>query len=223
MNPGAPVRFWRLFKRGAVVLTAVFGVSLVLGRFLPAPSTLMLGRWLTRQPVAREWRALEAISPHLVRGVVASEDQRFCGHWGVDFDALRDVLDDEGGPSRGASTITMQLVKNLYLWPGRSYLRKALEVPLALAVDLAWGKRRVMEVYLNIAEWGEGIFGAEAAAQAHFGKAARDLTPLEAARLVSILPNPLLRNPGRPSAGSRRIHRRMSGIAPLAACVIIEP
>ncbi len=132
---------------------------------------------------------------------------------------LQNVLDDEGGPGRGASTITMQVAKNVYLWPGRSYIRKGLELPLALVIDLAWGKRRVMEVYLNVAEWGEGIFGAEAAAQHYFSKSARALNAAEAARLASVLPNPILRDAGRASTASRRVLGRMGGVDGLTECV----
>lgn len=211
-----PVRFLLRLMLAIVLLLAA---SVVLGRFMPVPSTLMLGRWAIGKPVHREWKPLADISPHLARGVVASEDQRFCQHHGVDFVALREVLDDPDGPSRGASTVTMQLVKNVYLWPGRSYVRKGLELPLALVADIAWGKRRVMEIYLNIAEWGEGIFGAEAAAGHYFGKSARDLTAVEASRLVAMLPNPLQRNPRRTSPGSRRVLQRMGGIDSLVSCL----
>ena len=162
----------RIIAAGLILLLA----SLILGRFVPVPSTLMLARWATGKDVHRIWRPLEAMPRSLVEAVIASEDQRYCTHHGVDFIALNDVLSDEDGPSRGASTVTMQLAKNLYLWPGRSYLRKGLELPLALILDLAWGKARVMEVYLNIAEWGEGIFGAEAAAQHYYKKPASSLT-----------------------------------------------
>jgi monofunctional biosynthetic peptidoglycan transglycosylase len=133
---------------------------------------------------------------------------------------LREVIGDaeDDAPSRGASTIAMQTAKNLFLWPGRSYIRKALELPIALYVDLVLGKRRVMEVYLNMAEWGDGIFGAEAAARRHFGKSARNLTAAEAA-----LPNPRLRNAGRPSARHRalagRLLARMERHPPARACL----
>ena len=119
---------------------------------------------------------LSEISPNLVQAVIASEDQRYCLHNGVDWGALRDVVDDEDGPSRGASTLPMQTVKNLFLWHGRSYLRKALEVPLALYFDAVVPKKRILEIYLNIAEWGPGIYGAEAAAQYHFGVPAAKLS-----------------------------------------------
>jgi monofunctional biosynthetic peptidoglycan transglycosylase len=113
----------------------------------------------------------------------------------------------------------MQVTKNIYLWPGRSYLRKALELPLALVIDLAWGKSRVMEIYLNVAEWGEGLFGAEAAAQAHFGKSADRLSKAEAARLAALLPNPKTRDPGQPSTASRRILERMNEVSGLTECL----
>lgn len=213
-------RIWLILKRGLLIGLALFGLSLLLGRFLPLPSTLMLGRWVILRPVEREWVSLDRLSPHLAHAVIASEDQRFCSHWGVDFVELGSVLAEEGGPARGASTVTMQVAKNVYLWPGRSYLRKALELPLALVLDLAWGKRRVMEVYLNVAEWGEGVFGAEAAARHHFGKGAREITPVEAARLVAILPNPLERDTRQPSAASRRILSRMPDAAGLTGCLV---
>lgn len=209
-----------LILRLLLFVLVLLGMSLVLGRFAPVPSTLMLGRWVTGQPVSRQWVELQAVAPTLVRAVLAAEDQRFCSHRGVDFVVLREVLADEDGPARGASTITMQVAKNVYLWPGRSYFRKALEIPLALAIDLAWGKHRVLEVYLNVAEWGEGIFGAEAAARHHFGKAARELSAIEAARLVAILPNPIIRRTDRPSRASRRTLGRMAIIGPYTGCVL---
>jgi monofunctional glycosyltransferase len=180
------------------------------------PSMLMLGRWLTAQPVDRRWVALDDISRNLVAAVVTSEDARFCSHHGVDWVEMHAALDDdeEGGPSRGASTITMQTVKNLYLWNSRSFIRKGLEIPMALALDRLWSKRRILEVYLNIAEWGDGVFGAEAAARADFGKSAKELNPREAALLAAALPNPKLRNARHPSRGHLR---RAATIARLAS------
>ena len=204
----------------AVALVAL----IILYRFVPVPSTLMLGRWLTLRPVEREWVPLEQISPNLIRAVIASEDQRFCSHRGVDWIELNAVLEDEDGPSRGASTLTMQTAKNVFLWPGRSYLRKGLEIPLAMAIDFAWSKPRVVEVYLNVAEWGEGLFGAEAAAQRYFGKPAARLSAAEAARLAAALPNPLLRNPAKPSrslqSASARTQRRLGQLGTLGDCAI---
>lgn len=207
-----------------VGLAVVLALGLVIFRFMPAPSTLMLGRWLTLQPVERQWVPLTQISPALIRAVIAAEDQRFCSHSGVDWIELDAVLDDEDGPSRGASTLTMQTAKNVFLWPGRSYLRKALEIPLALAIDLAWPKPRIIEVYLNVAEWGEGVFGAEAAAQRYFRKPAARLNTGEAARLAGALPNPILRNPAKPNRGlqsaSGRIQRRMAQLGSLGDCAV---
>lgn len=223
-QPGLMGRLIRWFLRLTFWLLALLVAALLLYRFLPVPSTLMLGRWLTLQPVERQWVALPAISPHLVRAVIAAEDQRFCSHRGIDWIELNSVLDDEDGPSRGASTLTMQTAKNVFLWPGRSYLRKGLELPLATAIDFAWPKPRIIEVYLNVAEWGDGLFGAEAAAQRYFGKPASRLTQAEAARLAAALPNPLLRNPGRPSRGvlatASRIQRRMAALGTLGDCAL---
>lgn len=185
----------------------------------------MLRRWLAGQPVERVVVPLDAIAPALPRAVLTSEDQRFCLHHGVDWDALRAVIDeaDEDGPSRGASTLTMQVAKNLFLWSSRSYIRKGLEIPLALYLDLVWPKRRVMEVYLNVAEWGDGVFGAEAAARRYFGKSARDLTAREALLLTVSLPNPIERDAGRPSrrlqALAGRLGARVARAGDLTGCL----
>ena len=213
---------------GLILLLPILGLAVIVFlalvySALTPPSTLMLGRWLTGQPVQRTAVPLDAISPHLVQAVIASEDQRFCAHRGVDWTALRDVVDDEEGPSRGASTITMQTVKNVFLWPGRSYIRKGLEIPLAMLADALWGKRRVMEIYLNVAEWGEGVFGAQAAARHWFGKDARALTRGEAALLAATLPNPIERSAGKPSRGVRaaaaRIQGRLGQVEGLMGCL----
>jgi monofunctional biosynthetic peptidoglycan transglycosylase len=219
-------RLLRTVWLGLLALPVLLLIAILLYAFIPVPSTLMLGRWLTLQPVERRWVPLTEISPNLIRAVIAAEDQRYCSHRGVDWVELNAVLEDEEGPSRGASTLTMQTAKNVFLWPGRSYVRKALEIPLAMAIDFAWGKPRVIEVYLNVAEWGEGLYGAEAAAQRYFGKPAARLSPAEAARLAAALPNPLLRNPARPSrglqAGAARIQRRVGQIGPLGDCAVPE-
>lgn len=187
---------------GVVVLVGL----LVLYRFVPPPSEPMLERWVTGRPVVRAWRGIEAIDPRLVRAVIASEDNAFCQHHGVDWGELREVIDDEDGPQRGASTITMQVAKNLFLWNGRSYLRKGLEIPLALAIDLAWPKRRILEIYLNIAEWGpNGEFGIEAGTRRAFGHGAERISAGEAALLAVMLPNPHRRLAERPGPGLRRV------------------
>ncbi|MGL4241118.1 MAG: monofunctional biosynthetic peptidoglycan transglycosylase [Beijerinckiaceae bacterium] len=212
-------RMLRLINR--IIFIAGFGLAalVIAGMILPMASTDMIARWILRRPVERSWVPLDRISPHLVHAVIGAEDQRFCQHWGVDFDALRDVIEEEEGPSRGASTITMQTVKNVYLWHGPSYIRKAIEIPMALVVDTLWGKRRVMEVYLNVAEWGAGLYGAEAAAQRYFKVPAANLTPAQAARLAAALPNPLTRSPAAPNRFVRRVSGRMASGAALAGCV----
>lgn len=189
-------------------------------------STLMLWRWAKRAPVVRTWAPLRTITPALPLSVIAAEDARYCTHRGIDFGELRAAIEDAADLSemRGGSTITQQTAKNLFLWPGRSVVRKALEFPLALWIDLILGKRRVMEIYLNIAEWGpSGEFGAEAAARKAFGKSARELNAREAAALAAILPNPVLRSAGRPGAGVRRLAGIYEGRArkspDLAACI----
>jgi monofunctional biosynthetic peptidoglycan transglycosylase len=222
-------RLARLGVKLAFGLVLLWGLAvLCLGlsyTVLPPVSSLMLARWATLRPVDRTAVDMEAVSPHLPLAVMAAEDARLCQHGGVDWDALREVVEaaDEDGPARGASTIPMQVAKNLFLWPSRSYLRKGLELPIALYIDLVWSKRRMMENYLNIAEWGEGVFGAEAAARRYFRKSAKDLTRREAALLATALPNPFRRNPARPTAshGSRadRLLGRMDGTAPFADCL----
>jgi monofunctional biosynthetic peptidoglycan transglycosylase len=169
---------------------------------------------------------LEDISLHLRVAVLASEDGRFCLHRGVDWGAVRDAINEGEGFAdfRGASTIPMQVAKNLYLWNRRSYLRKTLEVPLAYAMSFLWPKERVMEVYLNIAQFGPGIFGAEAASRRYFGKSASQLSRREAVRLAVALPNPGYRNPARSSARMGRIanvvERRLPIIVKRADCVL---
>jgi monofunctional biosynthetic peptidoglycan transglycosylase len=218
-----PGRIARFLLKSLLVALALVAVLIALGRFLPPVSTLMLARWASGQSVERDWTPLENISPHLVAAVIASEDGAFCRHRGVDWDALGQVLGREGGPSRGASTIPMQTAKNLFLWPSRSYVRKGLELPLAMALDFAWPKARTLEVYLNIAEWGEGLFGAQAAARLHFGVDAAALSPRQAALLAAALPNPLARDPararGRHALLARIIERRALAGGALTACL----
>jgi monofunctional glycosyltransferase len=171
-------------------------------------STLMAWRWLSGAPVSRQWIDFGAISPFLPRSVVASEDAKFCSHHGIDWDALRDVIDDaeDGEVTRGGSTITQQVAKNLFLWPGRSVVRKALEFPLALWIDLVLPKQRILEIYLNIAELGpSGQFGVQAGAVYAFGRPATSLSPREAALLAAILPNPVKRSARNPGPGVRRL------------------
>lgn len=171
-------------------------------------STVMLWRELTGQPVERVYVPLSRISPRLPLSVIIAEDGRFCRHHGVDFAEIRDAIADadDFDDVRGGSTITQQLAKNLFLWPGRSYIRKALEFPLALWLDLLLSKRRILEIYLNVAEWGpNGEFGIEAGSRYAFGKPARDLSRYQAALLAAVLPNPATRDAHKPGPGLRRL------------------
>jgi monofunctional biosynthetic peptidoglycan transglycosylase len=199
---------------GGLTLALAVGVLLLilLYRVLDPPtSMLMLGQRLSGTPVYQRWVPIERISTYLSQAVILSEDAHFCRHGGVDWGELAAAIENaRDGVARGGSTITMQVVKNLFLWPSRSYVRKALEFPLAYGVELAWPKRRILEIYLNIAEWGPGIFGAEAAALYHFRKSAAQLTPREAALLAVSLPNPLQRRPGRPGPGLQRLANHLA-------------
>jgi len=170
-------------------------------------STLMLSELVLFRGYDRRWVSLDQISPNLVRSVMMSEDGQFCFHGGVDWNQMRGVVEDalDGEATRGASTIPMQTAKNLFLWNGRSFIRKGLELPLALGADLIWSKRRMMEIYLNIAEWGPGIYGAEAAAQYHFKVPASKLSARQAALLAVALPNPITRIASKPSRGVQRL------------------
>ncbi len=163
-------------------------------------STPMLWRWARGERVERIWAPIDALSPALPLAVLIAEDARFCQHSGVDWQGVQAAIEDaEDGEIRGASGISQQVAKNLFLWQGRSYVRKALEVPLAYWIDFVLGKRRTLEIYLNVAEWGpNGEFGAEAGALRAFGRSARELTLREAALLAAILPNPIRRSAARP-------------------------
>jgi monofunctional glycosyltransferase len=210
-----PLEIWG--KRALIAIGIVIGIPYFLALiywFVPPPvSATMLWNAIGGEKINYNWRPIEAISPRLVRAVVTSEDARVCLHHGVDWDVLSDLFDEvtngEVATVRGGSTITMQVAKNLFLWPSRSYVRKALEIPLAYWIDLLWGKRRVVEVYLNVAEWGPGIYGAEAAAQHHFRKPAAALTTREAALLAAALPNPIVRRAGRPGNKLQRMAGRL--------------
>ncbi len=201
-------------------------IFIALFRFLNPPITpLMVAKWVRGYTLEHPWVPLDDISPNLPLAVITSEDGQFCSHWGVDWGAVREAIDEarRRGRYRGASTITMQTAKNLFLWPGRDPVRKALEIPIAYLMTALWPKERVMEVYLNIVQWGPGIFGAEAASQRYFGKSAKTLSRREAALLAVSLPLPNVRNPGKPSRRlqilARNIERRMPGMLARAECV----
>lgn len=217
----------RLVLRVAVLLAAIPLVLSLAYNVINPPSTLMIGRWMTGERVERVWMPIEMISPALVRAVIASEDASFCSHWGVDFAEMRAAIEaaDELEDTRGASTIPMQIAKNLFLWPGREVIRKAIEIPLALWLDLVMSKRRLIEIYLNIAEWGpNGEFGIEAGARRAFGIPATRIDARQAALLAVMLPNPHRRDAGNPTAGVQRLASRLQARVPregpeLTACL----
>lgn len=193
--------------RRLILWGAALGIGLplafvVLYRFMAPPVTpLMLIRMAEGEGMERHWVPLRSISPELMRAVVASEDAKFCTHNGFDWDAIDNAIDryEEGGPVLGGSTISMQTAKNVFLWPGRTFLRKGVEAGFTVLIEQLWGKRRILEVYLNVVEWGHGLYGAEAAANHYFHKPATALTRREAAALAAVLPSPLHWSPVRPS------------------------
>ena len=164
-------------------------------RFVPLPTTAFMLQ--SPYPVTQKWINIDKLPSYMPLAVVASEDQRFPEHFGVDFTAIIDAVEQysDGDGLRGASTITQQTAKNIFLWSGRSFIRKALEATLALSLEAIWGKQRILEVYLNVAEFGKGIYGVEAASQHYFGKSARYLTKHQTAQLAVLLPSPKTRDP----------------------------
>ena len=205
-----PMRRWikRLLKWAVAIVLLPYLLILVYAMDFVRPiSTLMLWDLVTLKGYDRRWVEFEDISPLLVQSVMMSEDGQFCNHYGVDLRQLQGVVEDalEGEATRGASTIPMQTAKNLFLWNGRSFIRKGLELPLALGADAVWSKKRLMEIYLNIAEWGPGIYGIEAAAQHHFKTSAAKLSRKQAALLAVSLPNPITRVASKPSRGMNRL------------------
>ena len=196
------VRRWAV--RAILGVAAGFAALALVYSVVRPPTTHTIwseGRRLGQQ-VEREWVPIEEIAPIMARSVVAAEDANFCLHWGFDVEAIRNALEDGG--RRGASTITQQVVKNVFLWQGRSWVRKALETLMTPVIELIWSKQRILEVYLNVAETGQGVFGVEAAAQKYYGVSAAKLSPVQAARLAAILPSPRNRSVTNPSGRSRR-------------------
>ena len=223
-RPWLPRALWAVAIIVVVVLVLPYLLA-PLYRIVNPISTLMLWRWANGVRVERTFVPIERMAPVLPMTVIAAEDGRYCRHRGIDWQELRDRIEDvdDISEARGVSTITQQTAKNLFLWPGRSIARKALELPLALWIDLILPKWRVLEIYLNIAEWGpNGQFGAEAASRYAFNKSARALTAREAALLASVLPNPRRRNAKQPGPAVRRLaaiyEARGAAQAALAAC-----
>lgn len=210
-------RVLRWTGRIAAGIAGFFAVLILLFSFLPPPINLyQLGESARLGGIEKDWVPMEEIAPVMARSAVAAEDANFCLHWGFDMAAIREAVAE--GSNRGASTISQQMVKNVFLWHGRSWLRKAMEAVLTPVVETLWSKRRILEVYLNVAEFGEGVFGVQAAAQHHFGVDARDLTPTQAARLAAVLPDPKGRSASNPSNFVRsRTRSIISGAETIAA------
>ena len=216
-RPRRPLRTLVLWGLRGVGVTVVFVVALValFGHVNPPAGVFMVQERARLGGIERDWVPMAAISPHMARSAVAAEDANFCLHWGFDMAEIRRVIDS--GANRGASTITQQVVKNVFLWHGRSWPRKALEALLTPVVEATWSKRRILEVYLNVAEFDAGVFGVEAAARHYFNTTAERLTPQQAARLAAILPDPKGRDAARPSAFvQRRAASIMDGAATIA-------
>lgn len=214
-------RLWRIavkwVLRGLGGIAAVYAVLILLFSFLPPPTNFyQMGEAWRLGGIEKDWVGWDEIAPVMGRSAVAAEDANFCNHWGFDMAAIRLAIDE--GRNRGASTISQQVVKNVFLWHGRSYLRKAMEAVLTPVVELVWSKQRVLEVYLNVAEFDEGVFGVQAAAQHYFGVDAKDLSALQAARLAAVLPDPKGRDAADPSRFVRnRTRSIISGAETVAA------
>jgi monofunctional biosynthetic peptidoglycan transglycosylase len=217
-------RVMRLAGRVVALFIAISVTLTALYRFVPPPITpLMVIRLADGNWISKDWASYDDISPNLARAVIASEDGGFCAHWGFDFEAIQKALrhNEKSRRLRGGSTISNQTAKNTFLWPGDTvltrYARKTIEPYFTMLIELMWGKRRILEVYLNVVEWGPGIYGAEAAAQYHFHKSAANLTRHEAALLAAVLPNPIRSSAGKPSGYIQRragqIQARMNDVA----------
>jgi len=203
--------------RGVVGLGAALALAIVGYAVINPPTTpYMFGEGRRLGGVTQVWVPMEDIAPAMARAAVAAEDANFCLHWGLDLEAIRAAM--EAGGNRGASTISQQVVKNVYLWHGRSWFRKAVEAAMTPVMELVWTKRRVLEVYLNVAEFDDGIFGVQAASQHYFGVDAADLSDLQAARLAAVLPDPKGRSASDPGPlVRRRTSAILSGAETIAA------
>lgn len=218
--PGLLARGWLFLRR--LIWGLCFGVlgfvliaTLIYALIAPPTTPYMFGEGRRVGSVKYDWVPMEQIAPVMARSAVAAEDANFCLHWGLDVNAIRGAVESGRG---GASTISQQVVKNVFLWHGRSWARKALEALWTPLTEAAWSKRRILELYLNVAEFDEGVFGVQAAARHYFGVDAANLSPLQAARLAAILPSPKNRSASNPSQFTRnRTGQIMSGAATIAA------
>jgi len=219
----------RPFLIALIVLALLPIVGVLVHAVVPPPMTILMAQQaIGGQGLDYRWRGLNDISPNLVEAAIAAEDARFCAHAGFDMEAIEKALktNAEGGRVRGGSTISQQTAKNVFLWPSRDWIRKGLEAGYTVLIEVVWSKRRIMEVYLNVAEWAPGVYGAEAASRHWFGKSARDLTRREAARLAAILPSPRRYDAAAPGPYVRRRAARIQAASGtvrndrLASCVL---
>ncbi|MHA7819292.1 MAG: monofunctional biosynthetic peptidoglycan transglycosylase [Erythrobacter sp.] len=225
MARSIPARIFRIFAK---VILWFIGLSLLLViafKWLPVPVTATM--LMDENGITKDWESLDNIDPNLVAAVIAAEDSKFCEHWGFDQEAIQDAMEENarGGRIRGGSTISQQTAKNVFLWQGGGYVRKGFEAWFTFWIEAVWGKRRIMEVYLNVAETGIGTYGAEAGAQRYFNHSAARLSPDEASRMAAALPSPKTRPVVSPSGWLARhgnsIERRIAIVRNdgLAACV----
>ncbi len=229
-----PKRKQRPILAALLVLALLPIGGVLIHALVPPPMTLLMLREAAGgQGIDYRWRSLDDISPNLIASAIAAEDARFCTHGGFDMEAIEKALANnarsaEGGGRkvRGGSTISQQTAKNVFLWPGRDWIRKGLEAGYTVLIETVWSKRRIMEVYLNVAEMGPGVYGAEAAARHWYGKSAANLSPREAARIAAILPSPRRYDAGTPGPYVRRRASRVQASARvvrnegLASCVL---
>jgi monofunctional biosynthetic peptidoglycan transglycosylase len=219
--PPPPRPLWRRalgwLSRAILGVAAFYLLLIVLFSFLPPPGNIYQWQESWRLGgIQRDWVNIDDIAPDMARSAVAAEDANFCLHWGFDMAAIRDAIDSGG--QRGASTISQQVVKNVFLWQNRSWVRKALEAALTPVIELVWSKQRILEMYLNQAEFAEGVFGVQAAARHYWNIDARDLSPTQSARLAAVLPNPKEYNAGNPGPHVRsRARQIIAGADTIAA------
>lgn len=205
------------FIVNSILVLLAISITLVLPwRWIdpPTSSFMLQAQLFEGQVIHYQWQPLPRISPHLQMAVIAAEDQKFFTHYGFDFDSIADALNEKRSRRRGASTISQQVAKNLYLWNGRSYLRKGIEAYLTLWIEMLWTKQRILEVYLNIAEFGPGVYGAFMASRRFFDRPANRLTPYESALLAAVLPNPKRMSAARPSSYVRSRAAEILGVIP---------
>lgn len=197
-------RVFRFIRNMLIIAVTAAAILVLLFRVLNPPINIYIGsEWFRLGHVKRDWTAIEDFPAHMARSVVAAEDANFCLHSGFDFTSIKSALNGKG-KLRGASTLSQQVSKNVFLWQGRSWIRKGLEAGFTVLVELIWPKQRIIEVYLNVAEFDEGVFGVAAAGRHYFGVEPADITRLQAARLAAILPNPKHRSASRPSGAVRK-------------------